>query len=59
MFVNTEEDYGLEKHERPNWINIVRQPIERLNSLYYVTRCHKDKNGILVNVSIYELYLTI
>ena len=48
MFINTMEEYGFEKHERPNWINVVRQPIERLVSLYYVT-CQKE------NVSIYKI----
>ena len=40
MFVNAEEHYGLEEHERPNWINFVREPIERLVSLYYFIKCH-------------------
>ena len=38
MFINAEEDYGFKEHERPNWINFVRQPIERLVSLYYFDR---------------------
>ena len=40
MFVNAEEHYGLKEHERPNWINFVREPIERLVSLYYFIKCH-------------------
>ena len=35
VFVNAVEDYGVKEHERPNWINFVRQPIERLVSQFY------------------------
>ena len=35
MFINVEEDYGLGQHERPNWINFVRPPIDRLVSFFY------------------------
>ena len=35
MFINVEEDYGLGQYERPNWINFVRRPVERLVSFFY------------------------
>ena len=35
MFINAEEDYGLSHDERPNWINFVRPPVERLVSFFY------------------------
>ena len=43
MFVNAVEDYGLKDYERPNWINIVRPPIERFISLFYFFK-NKEKN---------------
>ena len=49
MFINTIEDYGFEESERPNWINVVRQPIERLISLYYVTVCKDSKKNVSIN----------
>ena len=31
---------------RPNWINFVRTPIERLASLFYYSKCpHKERPG--------------
>ena len=52
MFVNAVEDYGLEEHERPNWINFVREPMERIVSLYYYQKCHP--NGHLIGQAIKE-----
>ena len=42
VFVNAVEDYGFEEHERPNWINVVRPPIERLVSLFYFFKEKKE-----------------
>ena len=42
VFVNAVEDYGFEKHDRPNWINVVRPPIERLVSLFYFFKENKE-----------------
>ena len=42
VFVNAVEDYGFEEHERPNWINVVRPPIERLVSLFYFFKENKE-----------------
>ena len=45
VFVNAVEDYGFEEHERPNWINVVRPPIERLVSLFYFFKIKKKKEN--------------
>ena len=45
VFVNAVEDYGFEEHERPNWINVVRPPIERLVSLFYHFKNQKTKGN--------------
>ena len=45
MFVNAVEDYGFEEHERPNWINVVRPPIDRLVSLFYFFKRKKKKEN--------------
>ena len=51
VFVNAVEDYGFEKHDRPNWINVVRPPIERLVSLFYFFKENKENTWqILANV---------
>ena len=44
VFVNAVEDYGFEDHERPNWINVVRPPIERLVSLFYHFKSENKEN---------------
>ena len=46
MFVNAVEDYGLRDFERPNWINFVRKPIDRIVSLYYFHKCHPEGRPI-------------
>ena len=46
MFVNAVEDYGLSEYERPNWINFVREPIDRIVSLYYFHTCHPKGHQI-------------
>ena len=45
VFVNAVEDYGFEEHERPNWINVVRPPIERLVSLFYHFKSKNKKKN--------------
>lgn len=43
MFINAVEDHGLKDNERPNWINMVREPITRLISEYYFFKKMDDK----------------
>ena len=52
VFVNAVEDYGFEEYERPNWINFVRQPIERLVSHFYYFKHQKEQkpHAILTKV---------
>ena len=58
MFVNAVEDFGLEEYERPNWINFVRQPIERIQSSYYFgQKCHP--NDMNPNEFLVQLEQTI
>ena len=46
MFVNAVEDYGLSEYERPNWINFVREPIDRIVSSYYYQKCQTKGHQI-------------
>ena len=48
VFVNAVEDYGFEEHERPNWINVVRPPIERLVSQFYHFKNKKKENPLQI-----------
>ena len=45
MFINSVEDYGFNYDERPNWINMVRKPIERLVSYFYFNVTQRIKES--------------
>ena len=55
VFVNAVEDYGFEEYERPNWINFVRQPIERLVSLFYFFKHPQEDANILLTKVLQEI----
>ena len=55
VFVNAVEDYGFEEYERPNWINFVRQPIERLVSLFYFFKDPQEDANILLTKVLHEI----
>ena len=52
MFVNTVEHYGLSEDERPNWFNIVRNPVQRLVSHYYFVQKMNPSTANQVRFSI-------
>ena len=59
VFVNAVEDYGFEEYERPNWINFVRQPIERLVSLFYFFKDPQEDANILLSLFTARIMLLI
>lgn len=59
MFINAVEDHGLKNNERPNWINLVREPISRLISEYYYFKKEDDSRRKLLNLTSDELKLEV
>ena len=55
VFVNAVEDYGFEEYERPNWINFVRQPIERLVSQFYFFKEPQENPNTLLTKVLKEI----
>ena len=53
FFINT-ETLGIPFRMRPNWINVVREPMERFLSLYYYLTSSNDRMPSVVEVGNLE-----
>jgi hypothetical protein len=53
FFINT-ETLGIPLRMRPNWINVVREPMERFLSLYYYLTSSNDRMPSVVEVGNLE-----
>jgi hypothetical protein len=49
MFVDVKATHGFQSNERPNWINVVRHPIDRLVSQFYYDKLQNPNSTKVSN----------